>query len=165
MAYKDKDKMREYNRKYYKDNIDKERARGQRRRKEKADQIRGYRAANKERAQEHRENNRDAYRAYATEYRAKNKADPAYRSRHRAAQLKHKYGISVSDYDAALIAQCGRCGICSDASPKLVVDHCHATENFRGLICWSCNIGLGHFKDDPSRLAAAINYLKEGFNE
>jgi hypothetical protein len=83
------------------------------------------------------------------------------RSSVRAAQLKTKYGISIADYDAALIAQSGRCAICVDASPKLVVDHCHMTNDFRGLICWSCNVGLGHFSDDPARLAAAIRYLEK----
>lgn len=29
----------------------------------------------------------------------------------------------------------------------------------RGVLCHSCNVALGHFKDDPDLLLAAIRYL------
>lgn len=55
----------------------------------------------------------------------------------------------------------GACDICGDDSLKraLAVDHCHATGKFRGLLCSTCNTGLGHFKDSPVLLAEAIAYL------
>lgn len=41
----------------------------------------------------------------------------------------------------------------------LSVDHCHKTGVNRGLLCSSCNIGLGYFKDSPETLRSAADYL------
>jgi hypothetical protein len=54
-----------------------------------------------------------------------------------------------------------KCAICG-TQPKrkgLHIDHDHRRGVFRGLICERCNIGLGHFQDDPIRLRAAAKYL------
>jgi hypothetical protein len=74
------------------------------------------------------------------------------------AQLKAKYGITDEDYDAMAEAQGYRCAICESDAP-FVVDHCHQTGRVRGLLCHNCNVGLGHFKDNPQILTAALQYL------
>ena len=45
---------------------------------------------------------------------------------------------------------------------RLAVDHDHKTGKIRGLLCISCNVGLGHFQDDVELLRSAILYLQEG---
>jgi hypothetical protein len=55
---------------------------------------------------------------------------------------------------------CAICGIHSDEiRGRLYVDHNHETKKIRGLLCHKCNSGLAFFKDSPSHLAMAIEYL------
>lgn len=80
------------------------------------------------------------------------------RKTNKASHLKRTYGISISDYEAMVAANNGRCAICSEEA-DLCVDHCHDTGRIRGLLCRSCNKALGIFKDSPDLLAAAKEYL------
>lgn len=80
--------------------------------------------------------------------------------------LKHKFGMSLSDYDRLLESQGGRCAICdaTDSGNKkvkqLVIEHDHATGRVRGLTCQLCNHGLANFRENPEIMLAAIRYLE-----
>lgn len=83
----------------------------------------------------------------------KNKG-PSYGWQSEARRLLGRQG-----YIEMLELQHGLCAICSEKMVQPAVDHCHATKRVRGLLCRSCNVGLGFFKDDPERLRRAIDYL------
>lgn len=93
-----------------------------------------------------------------------------YCRRHRLASNQlFKFGINIEQYMAMYRRQLGRCAICkkhalpagSGAGVKqLVVDHCHRTNRVRALLCWGCNVSLGHFQDDAKLLRTAAAYLE-----
>jgi hypothetical protein len=65
--------------------------------------------------------------------------------------------------------QGGCCAICGTDTPGtsgiFAVDHDHKTGKVRGLLCRSCNVGIGNLGDDPKRLKEAIRYLTRQFPE
>lgn len=52
------------------------------------------------------------------------------------------------------------CPICEEVS-VLVWDHDHMTGQFRDYICSSCNLALGHARDNPTILQNLIRYLND----
>ena len=58
-----------------------------------------------------------------------------------------------------------KCEICGKqldhGGPDSFIDHNHATEAVRGILCNNCNFGFGHFDDKPALLAKAIAYSLE----
>jgi hypothetical protein len=135
---------------------------------ENREHVRAYREATKEQRNARRRAN---YRANEVERESAKKAAAEYRAanphRRREADLKRVYGISRVEYDRMLAEQCGRCAICGNLPAEgkhLRVDHCHNSHLVRGLLCDSCNLGLGKFYDNPDLLAAAAKYLRERGN-
>lgn len=54
------------------------------------------------------------------------------------------------------------CDVCNRPSWRITFDHCHTSGKFRGWLCYSCNITLGHIEDDPKILRALAEYLENG---
>jgi hypothetical protein len=59
---------------------------------------------------------------------------------------QQKYGLTKEQYEELSIRQGGVCGCCKRDKP-LTVDHDHATNTIRGLLCDDCNKGIGCLGD------------------
>jgi hypothetical protein len=90
---------------------------------------------------------------------AKWRAKPANKRAIAENRRKAVYGISSEEYGEMRDAQNGRCAICGTAG-DLCVDHCHNTGVVRGLLCSSCNSGIGLLGDSADTLQHALDYLQ-----
>lgn len=106
----------------------------------------------------------------AADYRREYQRTPKARIDRRGQNLKKKYKIDESEFEAMLFTQKGVCAICgqketviggrtADAELPLSVDHDHQTGEVRGLLCHQCNHGLGNFQDNMNLLLQAMAYL------
>jgi hypothetical protein len=82
----------------------------------------------------------------------------------REYKLKNRFGISISEYDAILEKQGGRCmfaelGHCGGRG-RLQVEHNHDTGEIRGISCFNHNQGLSHFGDNAAGLVSAAAILR-----
>lgn len=96
--------------------------------------------------------------------RERNKNKPYNKSNH----LRSKYGLSVEAFEKLAADQNYKCLICNkdldfstnvNVPDKAQVDHCHETGMVRGILCFSCNTGIGKFNDSIELLNKAIDYL------
>lgn len=95
-------------------------------------------------------------------WRERKKAEGTHKDLVRNLHLKRRYGITLDQYKAMLIAQNNVCAICKQPDPQgidLAVDHNHLTNHNRGLLCGRCNKGIGLLQDSPAILQLAIHYL------
>ena len=87
----------------------------------------------------------------------------------RKAHLKHRYGITLDEYNRMLAAQDGCCAVCRQPpsasntrahwNGKLCVDHCHGSGRVRALLCNDCNLAVGYAKTARTAFAVA-EYLR-----
>jgi len=88
----------------------------------------------------------------------------------RRTHLKSRYGLTDEEVDILIAEQHGTCAVCGEPpsskntrahwNGKLCVDHDHETGEVRGLLCFTCNVGLGNFGDDVERLRRGARYLE-----
>lgn len=117
-------------------------------RKRRAANPDGYRAH----AREIYQKNIEHVRAYQREYRLRNPQKTA------ALARKHR-GLPVETRPAPLVCEC--CGTDQFGGPNKVLhlDHDHETKEFRGWLCNSCNLGIGHLGDNLDGILRAAAYL------
>jgi hypothetical protein len=73
-----------------------------------------------------------------------------------------KYGTTADELQTLLASD--DCWICGDTfadEAEKRVDHCHKSGKIRGVLCHSCNVGIGHLRDSPTLLLKAAVYLKK----
>jgi len=122
------------------------------------------------------ENKRRAERIrYARKVRRPVKKGPKYgvfiadpKAYHLRWLLEKRYGITLEQYNEMVGVQGGRCAICnklpkgtSHTSRRLAVDHDHATNTVRGLLCGPCNTTIGLIEDRPELLDRMRRYLSK----
>lgn len=115
----------------------------------------------------------DCKNKQSREYYLENKERKAewskkYRLIKKDQDLKKAYGITFKEYQQMLLDQKHSCKICGvhekECNRSLCVDHCHTTGKIRGLLCDTCNRGLGLLREDVEVLQKAIEYLNENIS-
>jgi hypothetical protein len=99
----------------------------------------------------------EKFKKYGRSYRAN------FSDKIRAQKIKKLYGIDFEDWVALFESQDKKCAICKMSEPGIKgwqTDHNHETKEVRGILCTSCNNGLGRFKDNPGVLLRAADYLR-----
>jgi hypothetical protein len=104
------------------------------------------------------ETEKQRFRIYQRSY--KTRAGEKYKRIQRNSQLK-QYGISLEEYEKLFENQNGVCAICLNppGNKMLSVDHCHNSGKIRGLLCHTCNSGIGMFKENKTFIKRAWEYL------
>ena len=133
------------------------------------EQNRAYYKANKEKilayTKAYNEANKEKKIAYNKKYYQKNKKKIALKIQE--YDLKKNYNITLKEKNIMLKKQNNKCKICyfkfdeNEFKSIACIDHCHTANKIRGLLCRTCNMGLGLFKDNTENLTNAITYLKE----
>ena len=76
-----------------------------------------------------------------------------------------KFGIDQDKYEFMLKEQNYGCKICGSKDSNnrntemFAIDHCHTTGKIRGLLCDTCNRGIGYLKDNKNILKRAAEYV------
>lgn len=91
----------------------------------------------------------------------------------RNRNLKRNFGINLDDYKTLFENQKGLCALCQKPERalskkgnivNLAVHHCHKTGKVLALCCFSCNMLMGYFKDDPILLRRAATICEGAYS-
>jgi hypothetical protein len=87
----------------------------------------------------------------------------------RDSHYRRTYGVTQHEYNLMVAKQESKCKVCEVEAgdghmSRLVVDHCHKSNEMRGLICQNCNMALGNAKDNSEILRKLADYLDEFYD-
>ncbi len=108
--------------------------------------------------------NKEDVKARKIEWEREYRKSPEYAQRKFGYRIKAKYNLSLEEYDDICEKQGGVCAICGEFNingNRLVIDHDHQTGKVRGLLCGSCNCGIGYLKESATIMKKAMKYIKE----
>ena len=103
-------------------------------------------------------------------YHKKRNATPEEKAYQKEWNIK-KHGLTLEIYNSMLKSQDYKCAICRTDKPGgrggFQIDHDHKCCQYgyscgkcvRGLLCYTCNAGMGYLKDDAARILKAYTYL------
>lgn len=74
--------------------------------------------------------------------------------------MSTRYGITIEQLNRMMESQNNLCAICEAPMKKPCVDHDHATEKIRGILCQPCNVKLATV-EDRNYLTPALKYLSQ----
>jgi hypothetical protein len=151
-SLKNKEKIQDYHKSWYKENKEIQLASCHKRYKEKREQILGQ--------------CKDYYQSHKKEIKMYPSSNPDQK---KDRYLQRLYGITLEQYNQMLESQNRVCAICGQPETTvnkrgnciqdLSVDHNHETGKVRGLLCRKCNRILGDAKEDINIFNSATNYL------
>ena len=160
--------LNNYAREYHKNNIDKIREQ----KRLSLQRRRQNNPAVKEKDKQWVKNNPEKVREIKRRFwlRHEHRLKPIQRRNNFVRYLK-KLGITEDSIKVSFDRQGGLCGICLKPinldslqsvswAERAVLDHCHRSGKFRGVLCPKCNTFLGMADDDPDRLIRAAEYLR-----
>lgn len=77
----------------------------------------------------------------------------------RLARIRRRWGTAGVEIEERRRRGAG-CDVCGEVTDPMHLDHDHATDEARGLLCRWCNLALGHVQDDVAKLRALADYLE-----
>lgn len=115
-------------------------------------------------------NNIEKIKEKRTQYQKKNSLKINKRNRDWYSKNKNKvqanrrvkyflntYGLTEENYNKLVANRI--CNICGKKLVRPHIDHNHKTGKVRGVLCFSCNAGIGHLQESVEILHKAVEYL------
>jgi hypothetical protein len=94
-----------------------------------------------------------------------------YATKLRDKSYQSKYGITLSEFELMCASQNHCCAICGGQmviggkhANTACVDHCHATNKIRGILCSLCNKALGSLHDNINSARRLVSYLEDSIS-